>query len=296
MRRASPLLAIVGTLAVATPSCSAPSDTTAGATPTSKAEPINGYPSPDGKRQHIGIPAYWSPATTSGTELFDRVGAAAPVAEVLIINGPASGPPVPFDPKTKAAIDRLRARGIRVLGYVDTGYLGRTGLRTGNGSTSIATWQAQIDRDAKAWHDLYAADGIFLDQTLSECGKNDEFLDAYARVVDRMRERDQDAFVAMNPGTNAAECYTTLANSIVIFENTFAEYRKWTPPKWVRDHPATSFWHLVHDTPPTEMAEAIALSRQRNAGYVYVTDDRTEPLWDGLPGYWDDQVKTLAGD
>lgn len=35
------------------------------------------------------------------------------------------------------------------------------------------------------------------------------------------------------------------------------------------------FWHLVHSTPSTPEAfwRAITLSKERRAGYVYVTDD-----------------------
>ena len=250
----------------------------------------------------LGVPAYWSAGDPAGAAAFDRLVAAAATVDRVIVNGPVSGPADPFDPVLAAAIRRLASAGVTVLGYVDTGYLGRTGAATTRlnpGSTAIADWRAQADADAEAWQRLYGSaglGGIFFDQTLPACGEGDEFLRAYGDLADGVWRRGQDAVVAINPGVAVQECYTQVADVIVVAENTFTAYRDWAPPAWVYQHPRSAFWHLVHGAgTPELMREAVALARERNAGSVYVTDaaiDGAGGPWNVLPAdpYWSAEV------
>jgi hypothetical protein len=192
-----------------------------------------------------------------------------------------------------------------VLGYVDTGYLGSTGMtttRVNRGSTELKDWRAQADRDAADWFALYGGyglDGVFLDQVTSGCGSDDANVDTYHAIADRLRETQPDAFVALNPGTNPQECYAEVADAMVIFENTYQAYQQWTPPDWVYRYSRRLFWHLVHAAPTTvQMRDAVALSRQRHAGFVYVTDDTITASgspWDTLPAedYWLDELRQV---
>jgi hypothetical protein len=258
--------------------------------------------------QRIAVPAYWAPGSEGGATL-ERLAAAAPQVAIAIVNGPQGGPPVPFDPATAETIRTLHAAGIRVLGYVDTGYLGRTGLtttRVNPGSTEIADWREQARLDARTWssqYGLFGLGGVFLDQALSTCGTaagDTSYVRVYRQLADAVRDIHRQAFVAVNPGTDTEECYARVADTIVIFENTYLEYLRWTPPSWVRRYPASKFWHLVHAAPTqVEMRTAMALSRQRGAGYVYVTDDTIDPTgspWDTLPPqrYWADELGQLS--
>jgi hypothetical protein len=250
------------------------------------------------------VPAYWAPGSEGGATL-ERLAAAAPQVAIAIVNGPQSGPPASFDPATAETIRTLHTAGIRVLGYVDTGYLGRTGLtttRVNRGSTEIADWREQARLDARTWSTQYGRSGlggVFLDQALSTCGiaaGDTSYVRVYRQLADGVRDIHRRAFVALNPGTGTEECYARVADTIVIFENTYLEYLRWTPPDWVRRYPAGKFWHLVHAAPTqVEMRTAMALSRQRGAGYVYVTDDTIDPTgspWDTLPPqqYWADEL------
>lgn len=254
--------------------------------------------------QKVGVPAYWTPDIPAGVTAFDRLAEATPTVDIAIVNGPEHGPPRPFHPATATAIEKMHAEGVTVIGYVDTGYLGRTGMvttRVNPGSTEVADWQAQARQDVAAWYDLYGGyglAGIFFDQALSSCGTDNAFVRAYGQLADVVWDDHDEGFVAINPGTDTEECYTRVSNAIVIFENTYAVYRDWTPPEWVRRHPAGQFWHLVHATPTREqMRDAVALSKQRNAGYVYVTDDTidaTSSPWDRLPAYWREELREIV--
>jgi hypothetical protein len=96
------------------------------------------------------------------------------------------------------------------------------------------------------------------------------------------------------------ECYTDVADIIMIFENTYEEYLRWEPPDWVYRHPETVFWHLVHGVAGQARMEAtIELSRRRNAGFVYVTSheitDELSP-WHALPDpdYWSAELRAVS--
>ena len=139
---------------------------------------------------------------------------------------------------------------------MDTGYLGRTGMtttRVNPGSTEIADWREQIRRTRPPGTSCTAGfglAGIFLDQTLSDCGtgggRGALRGRLRARVAREVQRRNRGALIAINPGTSVAECYTDVADVIVIFENTYPVYQEWAPPDWVYRHPETCFWHLVH--------------------------------------------------
>lgn len=251
--------------------------------------------------QKAGIPAYWTPDIPAGVAAFDRLAEGTPTVDIAIVNGPQDGPPRPYHQATATAIEKMRAEGVTVLGYVDTGYLGRTGMTTSSGSTGIADWQAQAGQDIAAWYDLYGEyglAGIFFDQALPTCGADNSFVRVYGSLADIVWDDHDEGFVAINPGTDTEECYTRVSDAIVIFENTYAVYRDWTPPAWVGRHPAGQFWHLVHTTPTREeMRVAVALSKQRKAGYVYVTDDTidaTSSPWDRLPTYWAEELRLIS--
>lgn len=259
-----------------------------------------------GSRQAIGLPAYWSPETAAGMAMFQEVASATPTVGIVVVNGPHSAPPQPFSAATAEAIRALHRRGATVLGYVDTGYLGRTGMTTTRinaGSTGLVDWREQITTDALAWYRLYGRyglAGVFLDQTLSECGPGHAYVDIYRAIGADVRRRQRSAVIAVNPGTSVSECYTRVADVILIFENTLDVYRRWTPPGWVHRHPESRFWHLVHGVEnPDDMRAAIRLSRERNAGYVYVTNFAITPTsspWMELPGrdYWNAELRAVG--
>jgi hypothetical protein len=259
-----------------------------------------------GPRQAIGLPAYWSPETPDGMAQFEEVSFATPTVDMVVVNGPVSAPPEPFSPATARAIWLLHREGATVLGYVDTGYLGRTGMtttRVNPGSTEVADWREQMRVDAATWYRLYGRfglAGVFFDQTLSDCGADDEHVELYGQVGREVQRRARGAIVAINPGTSVPECYADVADVIVIFENTLDEYRRWEPPAWVHSHPETLFWHLIHDVATVaEMRETVALSRERNAGFVYATSHTITAdasPWNALPDeeFWRAHLRAVA--
>ncbi|WP_295449693.1 spherulation-specific family 4 protein [uncultured Thiodictyon sp.] len=220
--------------------------------------------------QGAAIPAYFYPGALWTTSI-----ASVPRTAIMIMN-PDSGPGASKDANYVSAVNAAQAAGIKVLGYVHTNY----------GSRPISQVQTEINL-YKRW---YGVDGIFLDQTAPSATD----LAYYQSLASYIRGRNN-SFVMLNPGVIPDQRYVTLADTTVVFEQSYAAYRTWVPPSWIHDYPAAKFTHLVHTTTTSaQMASAIELSRSRNAGLVYVTHDIPTNPWDSLPIYWQTELITLT--
>ena len=242
--------------------------------------------------QHIGVPAYFNPSTSYWTQLDQS----APAVGIAIAN-PDNGPSTAFDQSYANAIQAATAAGVKVIGYVDTGYFGTTGRATRGGLTTTTAWTTQAEADVDDWYSWYGSyglAGIFFDDALNDCGTDNAHVALYQAVGDYVKQHHAGAMTADNPGAPADQCYSSAADILVMFEGTYASYTSWTPPAWeLSSSNPNQFWHLVYDTPTqANMENAVSLSKQRNAGYLYVTNDNLPNPWDTLPtgSYWSDEL------
>ncbi|WP_155341521.1 spherulation-specific family 4 protein [Acrocarpospora corrugata] len=219
--------------------------------------------------QLLGVPAYFAPATWSRL-----------TGPSIAVANPVSGPGRTVDAELAAAMSAAHERGVTVLGYVTTGYLGRTGRVTRFGESDAAAWLTQTQQEIAAWYRLYGdhgLTGIFLDEVADDCPSAAGYRDLRTFT----RRYDPAARLAANPGTGVPECFSDAADVLVSFEGDLAGYRTWQPPQWQLTQDPRRFWHLVHDAP--DPTQAINLGKQRNAGYMYVTPDVLANPWDTLP-------------
>ncbi len=214
--------------------------------------------------QKIAIPSYFYPGTA-----WTRLENSAPTVGIAIIN-PDSGPGASPDPRYIAEIGRAHARGLIVLGYVHTSYGARNA--------------AVVKREVNRYYAWYGIDGIFFDEASTSCARKNY----YQALYNFVKTKGGAAQVVINPGINTPECYITTADIIVNFEDSYSAYVHWSLSGWEIKYPASRFWHLVIGTPRARLANAIALSKKRNAGWVYVTPDVLDNPWDTLPSsaYW----------
>jgi hypothetical protein len=265
--------------------------------------------------QQLGVPAYWSPATASGREMFQQLARTVPPGGVVVVNGSRSAPQTPYDPAWAGAFRSLATAGVLPLGYVDTGYLGvdfGTGPNftrpdsAGAGRNTLDAWTTQIEGDIDAWYALYGSDGldgIFLDRTAAVCGPHDLYVGRYRQIADYVRRRHPGAHVVMNPGRSIDACYNGAANTFVTFEGPYRDYLARTATGWEATADSGKFWHLIYDAPDeASMAHAISLSKERNAGYVYVTaapapSEGNGHRWDIIPAnaYWRAELTAVFG-
>jgi Spherulation-specific family 4 len=207
------------------------------------------------------VPAYFHPATHPGewTWLADR----AAQIRVIVLNV-ASGPGTEPDAAIFPALDRLRAAGVAIAGYVDTNYAHRPAGEALADLTRYVGW--------------YQVDGVFFDRAAvapADVGH-------YAALTHQARELGAH-LVAFNHGAHPVEAYAEHADLLGTFEGPWSAYLELAVPRWVRARPAGQFFHLLHSVPVSSFDEATWLAARRNAGGVLVTDQGGVNPWDRLP-------------
>jgi hypothetical protein len=220
----------------------------------------------------MAIPSYFYPG-----DLWTQLEQAAPTVGLSIIN-PASGPGKSLDQSYVDEVAKAKASGVWVIGYVDTSY----GKRS----------KAKVKADINKFYAMYHVDGIFLDQVASSCAKKSYYKELYLYI----KNKGGTAKVVINPGVATQECFVEASDIIVNFEGDSSTYLSWQASGWESKYPADRFWHLIYNAEQTEMANAISLSKQRHAGWVYVTPDQLDNPWDSLPSdpYWSDELTLIS--
>jgi hypothetical protein len=262
-----------------------------------------------GTAQRLAVPAYLDPVLQGDAwaRLLDPRTTAAGRVGWIVVN-PSNGPGSHPDSRWRGRIVQAHAAGQKVLGYVDTGYLGTTGIGTRDGSTDLLAWSDQVDQDVARWNSFYpGVDGVFLDQVSSACGPGELgepgaggtlWAEAYRELTHRVKREHPGAFVVANPGTAVPACFADVADTLVTFEGDDATYRsqRYVPLSWRPTDPGKTC-HFVHGVLSLEsLAAILTLSRQRGAGYVYATPDAVPNPWDSLPyqGFWAREQQELG--
>jgi hypothetical protein len=212
------------------------------------------------------IPAYLSPREL--TRL-----AHEPRRPRMVIVNPDSGPGAQRDHAYITAVHRLQAAGVRVLGYVPTGY----------GWRPLQTVLDDVDR--YLW--WYGVDGIFFDEAASDPG----LVSHYGAMARAARGRTR-RLVVLNPGVPPAPGYFDVADVVVTFEGDYGNYvaaTRDTPASLRRRHAHTA--HLIYNA---TRAEALNALENSTADYVYATSGALPNPWQTLPPYLDDEVEALA--
>jgi len=194
----------------------------------------------------IAIPAYFYPGPLWTTAI-----ASVPRTAIMIMN-PDSGPGAGQNPDYTTAVSAAQTQGIKILGYVHTSYGARPAT--------------DVLREVDLYKSWYGVDGIFLDETADTTAN----ISYYQALADYIRA-GKGGYVMLNPGTIPSREYIKLADTTIVFEDTYAAFQAWIPPAWVYRYPAEKFTHLVHTAASsTQMLDAAALSKSRNAGLLYI--------------------------
>ncbi|MBT2234521.1 spherulation-specific family 4 protein [Nonomuraea sp. NEAU-A123] len=239
--------------------------------------------------------AYWNQLTTASSK--------PSIAVANVLNGPTNRKNDDY----ASVLATTHSAGVKVIGYVDTGYFGTTGLKTRLGSTAAADWRAQIQTDIGRWYEFYGSniDGIFFDQAQKDCGPttgSETWVNLYRESSAYVKKYHPGAITIHNPGIAPAACYADSADILVTFEGDYATYLN--PPAerqqaaWEAAYDPKRIWHLVYDAPDaTAVAAAVAKSKANNAGYIYVTNDVMANPWDVLPStsYMSAQLAAAKG-
>jgi hypothetical protein len=232
--------------------------------------------------QQIAVPAYFS----DWSDLVSNV----PPTNVIIMN-PDNGPASGYESELEAA----HAAGARVLGYVYTKYANThpDDLHGGAFDRTVAAVEADVD----AYYSLYPSlDGIFEDEVTSDSDCTDAS-GYYSPIYSYIKNNHPGSTVVINPGTTVDTCYLAATDIAVTFEDDFATYQNGFSTSgrdWETPDNAGRVWHIIHTTSSSDWSTALDLSRQRNAGYVFVTSfTDTENTYGALPSYFDAEAANV---
>lgn len=213
--------------------------------------------------QSLVVPGYFDPETTS---LWQETTASGAGVRMVIFN-PNSGVGDEFDQAWVDVVARSRAAGFTVLAYVQTDF----------GSRSASAVIQEMDQ-YRRW---YGVQDFFLDEADTDYGS----VERYRAMAGNIHANH--GLAVLNFGWMPHPAYMQFTDIAGVFESTYSEYRAgYERPDWFSSYPANRFLHIVHSTPATAWQTAVDLSRQRNAGYVWITDDDTPSYYKSLPSFW----------
>ncbi len=87
----------------------------------------------------------------------------------------------------------------------------------------------------------------------------------------------------LNPGVVPDRGYFDVADVVVTFEGSFAQYGEDRPPAWLGDLPRDRIAVLVHGASAAQAADVVAGAE--HAGYAYATPGVLPHPWGTVPGY-----------
>jgi hypothetical protein len=222
----------------------------------------------------LGAPSYQDPGSPQWTAW------AAPGAKaigIMIVNL-NNGNDETYYPSVDRAIRATRKQGILVIGYTYTGY----------GARDPQIVRRKID----AVYRNYLVDGIFFDEAPTDCNARNPFLPTqflyYEALTNYVRQKAGARITVLNPGTySPSDCWMGIANILMNWEDQgLANYQNYYVDfAWVHKYPPDRFWHIIYGMSADQLQTALALAKQRNAGWVYLTEETGNP-YASPPQYW----------
>lgn len=247
--------------------------------------------------QQVADPAYFYP--TSSPDYWTVLNQTNPIVGIAVANV-SNGPNNVVDPNYTTAIQQASQAGIKVLGYVDTGYFGSSqpARLTRLGQTDVNSWTTQIEQDVNTWYSLYGSaglGGIFFDDGQNVCGTNNQYVTLYTDILNYVKRNHPGAYVITNPGAPVPQCMQNIADTLLTFENSYDCYindsscpagQGYTALAWNPVDPQKIF-HAVYGVPSASLANASALSKLRNSGYFFLTSAQlADNPYGSLPAYF----------
>lgn len=223
------------------------------------------------------VPAYFDPGSNATN--WNSLAAAAQRVPLVAIMNPNNGPSTSAKASYARAITNVQAAGGQVIGYIYSSYTRRPLI--------------ELETDIDRYLSFYKIDGFFVDEMTNDSVA--AHLSYYEELYRYIKSKNPSYRVMGNPGINTLSIYMErpVADALVTFESN-AGYPSYRPDVWTQTPPVGRFAHLLYAVSTAEtMTNYVQLARQRNAGYVYVTDDGGTNPWDTLPGYWEKEISLI---
>lgn len=238
--------------------------------------------------QSIMVPAYNYPERGGTNAYWSRLLQAGGNNVPILVANVNSGPDVVPKADYQTTLAKAKAAGSKIIGYVRTGYE----------TKSIDDTLAEIDR----WYAFYGRDkidGIFFDEISNRHISNQDKV-CYLATVYNYVKATYGGLTFANPGSEISDDMAPYADVFVTAEYNYAKYKHdyKVPMSEFERNPANQnrMMHMVYEVGAGDVASVIRLSRERNAGYIFITDDNAANPYDALPSYFSslrDHVKAL---
>jgi hypothetical protein len=176
-------------------------------------------------------------------------------------------------------IKTLSNAGIEVIGYVYTHY----------GNRNIHEVLKKIDNWNK-FYKSYGITGIFFDEVSTD--KNN--LQYYTNLTQYAKSKGFN-FNVLNPGTNTNQIYinSSISNVIIVYENNYQNFKKFTPKISNTSSSKTSIGFLIYSIDGNKIKELYQFAKKHNIGYLYFTEDNDSNPWDSVSKYLEYEIKML---
>jgi hypothetical protein len=253
----------------ATPATTAPAATATTPAATATAAPASATPASSAGATIVPL---YTPPTDGSWDTVIAAKTAHPRVGVYAVVNPASGPGGGMNSSYAVGIDKLNAAGIKVIGYVATGY----------GANSAAQVKADIDR----WQNFYPGklSGIFFDEQSNQAG----FI-GYYRDLSQYAKSKGLSFTIGNPGTDTAEGYIGALDTMLIYESAGVPTAD-RMGGWHAKYAPSNFGVIPY---ATNLDPAFVRSARQHVAYVYLQNDNLPNPWDTVPGYFADLLAAL---
>ncbi len=220
------------------------------------------------------IPSYFDPSQAAYWEALNQAANRVPLIAIM---NPNNGP-------TSSAKARLRTRRERSAKFRRPGdwiY-----LQFARDACPLAQVKTDVDR----YDRFYKIDGFFIDEVTNDADA--AHLAYYGELYNYIKSKQASYLVVGNPGINTLASYLTLPafDGLVTFENDTG-YPNYVPDAWTQKQSSAAFSHLCYNVATAAtMTNYAQLAVKRNAGYIYITDDKLNNPWDTLTSYWKAEV------
>lgn len=232
--------------------------------------------------QHQGVPAYFYPNVGNPSNDWFRMCSSMNTnmgASTAVMN-PSSGPGSTKNSDYAKAIQYCHSHGQNVIGYLHTSY----------GKRSLSTVESEVTK----YYQWYQVNGIFVDEMSNNSSTATYYHSLYQYIHNKGGTGG--ALVVGNPGAPASSDWQLkqrAADELLIFEGSVSSYTGWSPPSWVSNYPAGTFWNVVYNAPTvSSMQAACRHSKSVNAGSMYVTYGTLPNPYGFLPraSYWNSEL------
>ena len=230
---------------------------------------------PKGIKASILLPAYWGNQQDNWLPLINS----HPAGTIAIANYNA-GPPTAYDASFEATVERARAAGIRVIGYVPTG------------SHNLAAIHSMIDQ----WYS-YKMDGIFLDEASSITqGTTDLsfYQGLYTYIKSKKGPNIINTIDVLNAGWIPASAdYLKTADIIMSLESRASNFAQWQQqmPAWIKTTPSYHFSATLEAVNPAQVNYWVQTLSHDNFGYIYLSESVQN--YGDIPAVYNSEIKAL---